>query len=300
MSHDHHHHGSGSNLKVAFFLNFAFTLIEIAGGIWTNSIAILSDAVHDAGDTASLGLAWYFDKLSERGRTPQHTFGFRRYRLLGGLITGLVLVGGIGFVLYNAVGRIMHPEAVNAPGMIALTVVGIIFNGAAVLRVRKGTSMTEKVVSWHLIEDVLGWIAVLIGAAVMTFWDLPVIDPLLSIGISLFVLWNVGRNLSKVIRVFLQHTPDSFNVEDFEKSVESLPGVLDIHHLHVWSLDGETHVLTVHVLVGQQATRDSIRETKSRIRGLLDRKDVIHVTIDVELEGEECMSAGEPQGHGHG
>src|SRR5690606_34449558 len=111
-------------------------------------------------------------------------------------------------------------------GMMALAVVGILFNGAAVLRVRKGTSMTEKMVSWHLIEDMLGWIAVLIGAGVMAIWDLPVIDPLLSIGISLFVLWNVGRNLRKVAKVFLQETPDSFDAEGFGKSVESIPGVL--------------------------------------------------------------------------
>ena len=116
MSHDHHHtHGSGGNLKVAFFLNFTFTIIEIIGGLWTNSIAILTDAIHDAGDTASLGLAWYFENISKRGRTSHHTFGFKRYRLLGGLITGLVLIGGLGFVLWHAVQRLLAPEAATPP-----------------------------------------------------------------------------------------------------------------------------------------------------------------------------------------
>ncbi len=294
MPHDHgHSHRSGGNLKVAFFLNFAFTIIEIIGGLWTNSIAILTDAIHDAGDTASLGLAWYFEKLSERGRTPRHTFGFKRYRLLGGLITGLVLVAGLSFILWQSFQRLLNPEPVNAHGMIALAVVGILFNGAAVLRVRKGSSLTEKVVSWHLIEDVLGWVAVLIGAGVMTIWDLPIIDPILSILIALFVLWNVGRNLKNVAKVFLQTTPESFDLAEFEKNVNGLPGVTETHHTHVWSLDGESHVLTTHVVMNANSDRDGILQVKHRIRQLLDDHDFTHVTVDVELSGESCVSAGE-------
>jgi len=294
MSHDHHHsHGSSGNLKIAFFLNFAFTIIEILGGLWTNSIAILTDAIHDAGDTASLGLAWYFENLSKRGRTPRHTFGFKRYRLLGGLIIGLVLIVGLGFVLWFSVQRLLDPQPVNAPGMIALAIVGITFNGAAVLRVRKGSSLTEKVVSWHLLEDVLGWVAVLIGAGVMSIWDLPIIDPILSVLISLFVLWNVTRNLKNVVKVFLQVTPDSFDLEEFEKSLAVIPGVSETHHAHVWSLDGESHVLTVHVVMEKQTVRDDITRVKQTIRDLLDPEDFTHVTIDIELPGEPCLSSQE-------
>ena len=294
-SHKHHSQGSGSNLKVAFVLNLGFTILEIVGGLWTNSIAILTDALHDAGDTASLGLAWYFEHLSERGRTPKHTFGYKRYRLLGGLITGLVLIAGLGFILWKAIGRLMDPEPVNAPGMIALAVVGIAVNGYAVLRTRKGSSLTEKVVSWHLLEDTLGWGAVLIGAGVMAFWDLPIIDPLLSIGISLFVLWNVGRNLKNVMKVFLQTAPDSFDAEEFEKTVRNFPKVRETHHVHVWSLDGESHVLTAHVVMSGDATREQIVDVKSRVRAMLDKDEFIHVTLDVELEGEECMSREETE-----
>ncbi|MCB1132859.1 MAG: cation transporter, partial [Verrucomicrobiae bacterium] len=190
-THDHHGHGHAStgNLKTAFLLNAAFTVIELIGGLLTNSVAILTDSLHDFGDSASLGLSWYFDHLSRKGRTPKHTYGFRRYRLLGGLITGIVLMAGLSVVLWQAVARLRDPEPVNAPGMIGLAVVGILFNGAAVLRVKKGASLTEKIAGWHLLEDTLGWVAVLAGAVVMMVWELPVIDPLLSIGISLFVLW---------------------------------------------------------------------------------------------------------------
>jgi cobalt-zinc-cadmium efflux system protein len=286
-SHKGHDHASAGNLKVAFFLNLGFTILEIIGGLWTNSIAILTDALHDSGDCASLGLAWYFDKLSQRGRTPQHTYGYKRYRLLGGLITGLVLIAGLTFILWKAIARLMSPEAVNAPGMMILAVVGILVNGAAVLRVKKGSSLTEKVVSWHLLEDTLGWGAVLLGAGVMAIWDVPIIDPILSIGISLFVLWNVGRNLTKVMKVFLQNTPASFNLHEFEEKVKGFPKVERTHHIHVWSLDGESHVMSLHLQMTSDASREEIVAAKRKVREVLDEEEFEHVTIDVELEGEE-------------
>ncbi len=285
-----HDHGSESNLKVAFFLNLGFTLLEIVGGLWTNSIAILTDALHDAGDTASLGLAWYFERLSEKGRTPKHTYGYKRYRLLGGLVTGLVLIAGLGFILWKAFARLMDPEPVNAPGMMALAVVGIAVNGYAVIRTRKGSSLTEKVVSWHLLEDTLGWGAVLIGAGAMAVWDLPIIDPILSIVISLFVLWNVGRNLKNVAKVFLQTTPQSFDLTAFEAAVTDLPLVREIHHAHVWSLDGESHVLTAHIVMDTSSTRAQIRETKERVGRLVDDEDFAHITIEVEIAGDPCLN----------
>ena len=299
MSHsqENHDHASSGNLKVAFFLNLTFTVIEIFGGLWTNSIAILTDALHDSGDCASLGLAWYFERLSQRGRTPQHTYGYKRHRLLGGLITGLVLIAGLAFILWKAIGRLMSPEAVNAPGMMALAVIGIIFNGAAVLRVKKGTSLTEKVVSWHLLEDTLGWGAVLIGSGIMAIWDVPIVDPILSIGISLFVLWNVGRNLKKVMNVFLQTTPESFDLEKFQREAAALPKVRSVHHTHGWSLDGESHVLSTHLVMEPDTTREDLVQAKRRVREMLDEHEFEHVTIDLELEGEDCASEAGPGCH---
>jgi cobalt-zinc-cadmium efflux system protein len=292
MSHLHtdHDHNGETNLKIAFFLNLGFTVIEIIGGLWTNSIAILTDALHDAGDTASLGLAWYYERLSKRGRTTSHTFGYKRYRLLGGLITGVVLIAGLGFILWKAVGRLLDPEPVNAPGMMLLAVIGIAVNGYAVLRTRKGSSLTEKVVSWHLLEDTLGWGAVLIGAGVMSTWEVPIIDPILSIGISLFVLWNVGRNLKNVMAVFLQNTPKSFDADEFDQKVMELPEVQSTHHIHAWSLDGESHVLSAHIVMSSDSTRHQILEVKKRIRDMLNSDEFGHVTLDVELKGEECLS----------
>lgn len=292
--HHHHHHHAGGNLKVAFFLNLGFTVIEIIGGLWTNSIAILSDAVHDLGDSLSLGIAWYFERMSHKGATPRNTYGYRRYSLLGGLITAMVLMLGLAFILWHSVQRLFSPEPVNAAGMMALAVLGVVFNGAAVLRVRKGSSLTERVVSWHLLEDLLGWVAVLVGAAVMAVWDLPIIDPLLSIAISLFILWNVVRNLRQFFDVFLQHAPPSFDLDAFESEVLRIPQVTGLHHVHSWSIDGEKHVMTTHLVMRTSATRADVVAAKQRVRELLDRDAFEHVTVDVELEGEDCVASDQP------
>lgn len=293
-THSHDHDGAG-NLKVAFLLNLAFTIIEVAGGLWTNSIAILADAVHDSGDCISLGFAWYLHRMSSRARTANYTYGYRRFSVLGALVTGLVLLLGLGFILAKAVGRLREPEPAFAPGMLAIAVIGIVMNGAAVLRVRSGTSISERVVSWHLLEDTLGWIAVLLGALIMALWGWPIVDPLLSILISLVVLYNVGRNLRKVLAVFLQRSPHGFDVAGFGQALCSLPRVRSLHHTHVWTLDGEHHVLTTHVLMDRGATRDQIVEVKKSVKDRLPADQFEHVTVDVELEGEECASR--PEGH---
>lgn len=297
MSHHHapgaHVHSSYGSLKVAFYLNLGFTLIEIVGGLMTNSIAILSDAVHDLGDSLSLGLAWYFAKLSRQGATSQSSYGYRRYSLLGGLITAVVLIVGLAFILWNAIPRLFSPEEVNAPGMMILAVVGILFNGAAVMKVRKGASLTEKVVSWHLLEDILGWGAVLVGAGIMSIWNLPIIDPILSIAISLFVLWNVLRNIRKFFDVFLQKVPHSFHLEQFERSLLTVPKVISVHHTHCWSIDGESHVLTTHLVMQGDSSREEVIQAKNQVRQMLDREAFEHITVDIELEGEECPISNE-------
>jgi cobalt-zinc-cadmium efflux system protein len=287
---------STGNLRVAFFLNAAFTLIEIAGGLWTNSVAILADALHDGGDSLSLGVAWYFDRVSRRSATPRDTYGARRYSLVGGLVTALVLLVGLAFVLWQGVARLRAPEPVNAPGMMILAVVGIVFNGIAVLRVRRGTSLTESIVGWHLLEDALGWVAVLLGAGAMALWDVPVLDPLLSIGIALWVLWNVVRRLRKVFAVFLQKVPASFDHDRLEQQLAAMPEVRGQHHAHVWSIDGEKHVFTTHLVMRATATRGDIVAAKRRVRELLDAEQFEHVTIDVELEGEDCASVPPSEG----
>ena len=287
--HDHKHQNEDvKNIKVAFFLNFFFTIIEIVGGLLTNSVAILSDAVHDLGDSFSLGLSWYFQKVAKRPRTKNYTYGYKRFSLLGAIINSVILVVGSVLILMNAIPRLFNPQQPDVKGMLLLAVLGVIVNGAAVLRLRKGHSLNEKVVSLHLLEDVLGWLAVLVGAGIMYFVDAPFIDPLLSIAISAFILFNVYRNIRQSLRIILQGSPDLISIDEIEKSVLAMENVQNVHDLHVWSVDGEYNVLTIHVVLSAPLPMAELHRLKAEIREKLLSLGVQHSTIEFEAPDEDC------------
>ena len=171
--HDHHHHSS-NNIKVAFFLNFAFTILEIIGGLYVNSIAIISDAIHDLGDTISLGTSWYLEEKSYKKSNKKFSFGYKRFSLLGALINSIILIIGSLYVITEAVGRILEPEHTDAKGMIFFAVIGVLVNGYAAWKLSSGKTMNEKVASWHLVEDVLGWVAVLVVGIILNFKDIKI------------------------------------------------------------------------------------------------------------------------------
>lgn len=289
-THEHHHHDHTDvkNIKVAFFLNFGFTIIEIIGGIMTNSIAIISDAVHDLGDSLSLGLAWYFQKVAKKGRDNQFTYGYKRFSLLGALINSMVLIIGSVIVLSAAIPRIFHPVQAEAVGMFWLAIVGIVVNGAAVFRLKKGNSINEKVVMLHLLEDVLGWAAILVGSVFMYFFDIPILDPIMSIGISCFVLFNVYKNLRDSFRVILQAIPGDIDIKQIESHLLAFDQVQKIHDLHIWSIDGNYNILSVHIVVKQALIIEELAEIKSKIRASLSEIGIQHATFEFETEDEHC------------
>lgn len=289
-SHDHHHHHNHAegNIKVAFFLNLAFTIIEIVGGILTNSLAILSDALHDLGDSFSLGLSWYFQKLSKKGRTDSFSFGYKRFSLLGAIINSIILVVGSIIILSKAIPQIFNPQEVHVQGMFYLAILGIVVNGAAVLKLRKGSSMNERVVSLHLLEDVLGWVAVLIGSVVMMYFDAPFIDPLLSVFISLYVLYNVYKNLRKSMLIILQGIPEEVSIQGIREKLKSIQAITDVHDCHVWSMDGNYNVLTIHLVLDMDYQLSEQVALKQQIKQLLKTESINHVTIEFENQDEHC------------
>ncbi len=288
MGHNHHHHHSTNNIKVAFWLNFVFTIIEIIGGFYTNSIAILSDALHDLGDTIALGIAWFLDKFSKKKRDKRYTYGYGRFSLLAAFINGLILMVGSVFILYEAIPRLLNPIQPNATGMIWLAIGGVIFNGAAAIRLRSGKSQNEKVVSWHLMEDVLGWVAVLIGSIIMKFWEVPIIDALLSVGFTLFIFYNVFKNFITTVRIFLQAKPDNINEKEIVETVLQLPQIISVHDTHVWTIDGAEVIFTLHVVVAQTLTTDETIWLKKMIRDLAKQYSINHTTVEIEYENEAC------------
>ncbi len=286
--HSHHHHDASSNIKVAFFLNLGFTIIEIIGGLYTNSLAIMSDALHDLGDSLSLGLAWYFEKLSHKKRDHKFSYGYKRFSLLGAIINSIILIVGSIFIINAAIPRIISPEETNAQGMIILAIFGIIVNGAAVLRLKKGETLNEKVVSMHLLEDVLGWVAVLIAGVVMLFADVPILDPILSVMIGLYILFNVFKNLKESLKIILQGTPETIDLQKIENKIASLNNVLEIHDTHLWSMDGQYNVLTIHVVIEGNESLIKLAQIKTRIKQVLKGEHINHATIEFETKDEHC------------
>ena len=290
--HDHGNHGSEKNIKTALFLNISFTIIELVGGLLTNSLAILSDALHDFGDSLVLGLALYAEKKSQKGPDQKRTFGYARLSVFSALASGAVLVGGSLFILSAAIPRLLSPETVNAPGMMVLAVFGIFFNALGALRLRKGEGVNEKVLSWHLFEDVMGWSAVLVGGGLIYLFDMPIIDPILTIGFTLFILWGVLRSMRAVANVLLQGVPAGIDVDTLKNDLKAIEGILDVHDVHVWSLDGKTNVLTAHIVVHPQGI-DEAHILQRRIKDRLHNTHHIeHSTIELETEttctGDDC------------
>lgn len=293
MGHNHHHHSHGSstgNIAVAFFLNLAFTIIEFIGGFYTNSLAIMSDALHDLGDSLSLGLSWYFQKKSTKKANKKYSYGYKRFSLLGAVINSIVLVIGSVFIIKEAIPRIINPENADAKGMMWLAVLGIIVNGAAVLKLKKGTSINERVVSLHLLEDVLGWVVVLLASIVMQFWDVPVLDPVLSIAIAGFVLYNVYKNIKESLRVILQGTPENVSVEEVQQRIVSIEEVESIHDCHLWTMDGQYNVFTAHLVIkNNELSWEKNHQIKQEVKRVLhDEFHLEHITLELEFASQEC------------
>jgi len=286
--HGHLHDGDMAGLKSAFWLNLGFAAFEFAGGLFTGSFAVLSDAVHDLGDSVSLGLSWYLAHVSQRREDARYSYGYRRFSLLGALINTLILIVGSSLVLWRAIPSLWSPAQPYAPGMAFMAVVGIVANGIAVLRLRRAHSLNSRAVALHLLEDVLGWIAVLVVSGVLLIWDIPVLDPLLSVLISLYVLYHAVAGLVQTMQVFLQHVPESVDLADVERDLRKLDGVCDVHHCHAWSLDGEHDVFSGHVVVSAGTTLEQALAIKHRAKHVVAAHGFDHVTLELEYGALDC------------
>ena len=296
MAHDHGHHhhhtigenGNPKNIVLAFWLNTGFAVLEIVGGFYTNSVAILSDAVHDLGDSLSLGFAYYFHNKSRQQGDERFNYGYRRFSLLGAFINSLILILSSVFIIRESIFRLFEPQAPDARGMAILAVIGIAVNAFALVRLQKGGSLNEKVVALHFLEDVLGWLAVLVGSVVMMFADVPVLDPVLSILIAGYILFNVYKNLKATFRIFLQAKPESVNEAEIRNKILAIPGVKGLHDLHFWTMDGQYNVMTLHVVVSEDQTSDQRQRIKDEVKHSLQHLEIQHSTVEIESESASC------------
>lgn len=278
-------------MRTAFLLNTLFAIIEVVGGIFTNSISILADALHDLGDSLALGTAWYFERISKRGRDSMHSYGYGRYAVVGAIINALVLIVGSLIVLHEAIGRLSSPEPVHGLGMLLLAFLGVVVNGLAYSRLHAGHSHNVEVVRLHLLEDVLGWIIVLLGAIAIELWSLYILDPILSLAVSAWILYQVIRRLKKSIRIILQNTPSGITIQEVDRLIRAIPGIQTTHDIHLWTMDGDYHILTVHAVVQSQLSMTDLARLKETIRQKLNAVHVKHATIEFEYPDESCVLA---------
>ena len=271
------------NILIAFLLNLAFSIFEFVGGMITGSVAIVSDAVHDVGDAASIGISYLLEKKSKKQPDEIFTYGYARYSVLGGLITTFILLFGSVVMICNAVGRILAPTEINYDGMIVFAVVGVCVNFFAAFFTREEGSLNQKAVNLHMLEDVLGWAVVLAGAIVMRLTDIALLDPILSIGVSLFILIHALKNLREAGDLFLEKVPHNMDTGHIAAHIGQIDGVLDVHHVHLWSMDGQNHYATLHIVT--DADPHSIKES---IRQALRQHGIGHVTIEIEASTEHC------------
>ena len=271
------------NIFIAFVLNFTFSVFEFLGGIFTGSVSIISDAVHDIGDAASIGISYLFERKSVKNPDTAYTYGYARYSIIGGLITIIILLIGSALVVYNAINRIIFPTEINYNGMIILAIIGVIINICAAWFTHEGNSLNQKAVNLHMLEDVLGWLIVLIGAVVMKFTGFALLDPILSIAVAVIIFITSIRNLKEILGPLLEKTPDNVNIHEIEKLLLEIDNVINVHHIHVWSIDGEHNYATMHVIFKENA-----HTVKENVRNTLKKYGIGHITIELESEDESC------------
>lgn len=274
---------SEKNIFVAFVLNLAFSVFEFIGGIVTGSVAIVSDAVHDIADAASIGISYFLEKKSKKQPDEKYTYGYARFSVLGSVITIFILLFGSVMVIVNAVSRFIAPAQINYNGMIVFAVIGVTVNLGAAMVTRHGESLNQKAVNLHMLEDVLGWVVVLVGAVVMRFTDFAFIDPIMSIGVAVFILVNAIKNLKEVVDLFLEKTPHGIDVKEIKEHLAEIPGVIDVHHIHIWSMDGQHNYATMHIV-----TNADPHQIKGEIRQELREHGITHTTLELETEDEDC------------
>lgn len=272
------------NILVAFILNISFSIFELIGGLFTNSVSIMSDAVHDLADAISIGISLILEKISKKKPNEEYTYGYIRYSVFGALITTTILTVGSILVIIGGVNRIINPRIINYDGMIIFAIFGVVINFMAAYFTKEGDSVNQKAVNLHMLEDVLGWVVVLIGSILMKFTDISIIDSIMSICIAIFILINAFKNLKKILDLFLEKTPKNISIKNLKNDLLKIKDVVDVHHVHVWSMDGISNYATMHVVTRS----DNQKMLKNKIKKDLKKIGIIHTTVEIECMEEKC------------
>lgn len=287
--HDHRHHSDSKNIKKAFFLNLSFTIFELFGGFYTNSLAITSDAIHDLGDTFSLGVSYFLEEKSTKAEDIDYTYGYKRYSTIGALINGIVLSFGSVLVIINAIPRLFYQEPVKSFEMFLFAIVGIAVNGMAVFSLGSGKNLNKKMVKLHLLEDLIGWMAVLVTSVIIIFVKVPILDSIISIGIAVFILKNSILNLKYVISILLQKNLNKKDMVLIDEILMKSNRVLSYHNFKIWSINGVDSICSFHLVFNNEYSNAEMAHEKNTIKTSLYDIGIIDVTIETECSDTNCQ-----------
>ena len=286
--HTNHEHKSSQWIWTAFILNLIFAVIEFVWGTLTNSIAIISDSIHDFWDSLAIWLAYIFEKISSKKANEKYNYWYARYSILWALITVLILVVGSFLIMKNAIERFSEPIEIHSIWMLILAVIWLAINGYAAWKTAKWNGMNEKAITLHLLEDVLWWAAVLIWAILIYFFHRNFIDSILSIWICIFILFNACVLIKWIANIFLEKTPEWISYEKLIKQIKKIEWIQDAHHMHVWTLDWSKNYMTIHALIDKKLKTKDIINLKKDMKKLLKKEWIDHSVIEFEWEDENC------------
>jgi cobalt-zinc-cadmium efflux system protein len=275
-------------LVYALILNTVFVGVELVGAQVFDSVAILSDVVHDAGDTIVLALSVAMVALGYYLRNSNFSFGLRRLSILGGAATVGVLIVGSIYTMIESISRFHIVHAPQAQGMFFLAIFGVAANFAGFWVLRGGGSVMQEVLSLHLLEDVLGWVAVLVGSLIIMVFHAPMVDTYLGLGISVYILYGALRQAKRMGTILLEGVPGNVNQSALVTDIRKVELVLDIHDVHLWTLDGESHLFSCHLVVPGSVTLEEAIQIRERVRRVAKSYGIWHTTIEIDPEGYQC------------
>lgn len=275
------------NIKIAFLLNLVFSIIEAIGGILTNSISIISDSLHNLGDSITIGINYFFEKKSKKLPNKEYSYGYLRYTLLGSLIASFILLVGSVVIIYNVVPRLINPQDVNYDAMIIFGIFGLLINLYATIKVIRSKDKDKKI-NTHLIEDTVIWLFLLIGSISIKVWNLIIIDPILSLLIAIYILYQVYKYMRNIYNIFMEKVPKNIKIDNIKKDIEENENIDNIHHIHIWSLDGVNSYMTAHIHLNKVLSEEEIIKTKNDIKNKLKDNKINHVTLEIEYFNEKC------------
>ena len=268
---------------IAFFLNLSYAIVEfIAGGIFGSS-AVLADSVHDLGDAIAIGISALLETISNREEDRHYTLGYKRFSLLGALVTAVILITGSILVILENIAKIFHPQSVNDEGIFWLGIIAITINVLASLVIRKGQTKNESILSLHFLEDTLGWVTVILMAIVLRFTDWYILDPLLSLAISFFILSKALPRFWSTLKIFLDAVPEGVDIQKIKTDLAELDHVASINQLNLWTMDGLEKNAIVHVCLKEMEHMETCKES---IRIFLKDCGFQNITIEVDVDLE--------------